>query len=81
MQVDYTARFLAAYASAPARIQRTFDKQVAYLLQNLRHPSLHAKKYDEKLDRWQARVTRAWRFYFRIEGDMYVLLDLIKHPK
>jgi hypothetical protein len=81
MQIHYTARFLAAYASAPASIKRAFDKQVAYLLQNLRHPSLHAKKYDERQDRWQARVTRDWRFYFQIEGDTYVLLDIMKHPK
>jgi hypothetical protein len=81
MQYRPTERFLASYESAPLRIQRAFDKQLAYLLRNLRHPSLHAKKYDEKLDRWQARVTRDWRFYFRIEGDTYVLLDIMKHPK
>jgi hypothetical protein len=81
MQIHYTARFLRAYGSAPARIQRAFDKQVAYLLQNIRHPSLRAKKYDEILDKWQARVTRDWRFYFQIDGDMYVLLDIMKHPK
>jgi hypothetical protein len=43
------------------------------------HPSLRAKKYDT--ERWQARVTRDWRFYFRIEGDSYILLDIMRHPK
>lgn len=51
------------------------------LLQNLRHPSLHAKKYDEGKDRWQARVTLDWRFYFNIIDDTYVLLDITSHPK
>ena len=49
--------------------------------QNLRHPSLHAKKYDATRDIWQARVTRGWRFYFQIEGDTYTILSLIPHPK
>jgi hypothetical protein len=26
--------------------------------------------------RWQARITRDWRFYFRIEGSTYILLTL-----
>jgi hypothetical protein len=41
------------------------------------HP--RAKKYDEK--RWQARVTHDWRCYFRIEGDTYILLAIMAHPK
>jgi hypothetical protein len=32
-------------------------------------------------DRWQARVNRDWRFYFTIEGDTYIILDIIPHPK
>jgi plasmid maintenance system killer protein len=32
----------------------------------LLHPSLHAKKYDEENDVWQARVNKDWRFYFTI---------------
>ena len=35
-------------------IQRAFDKQLLRMLQNLRHPSLRAKKYDESADLWQA---------------------------
>ncbi len=81
MRVHYTERFLKAYGSAPARIQRTFDKQAAYLVQDIRHSSLRAKKYDEANDIWQARVNQDWRFYFQIDRDMYVLLDIMKHPK
>jgi hypothetical protein len=49
------------------------------LLRDLRHPSIQAKKYDAT--RWQGRVTRGWRFYFRIEDDAYVVLDIMAHPK
>jgi hypothetical protein len=81
MNIRRTTHFDRAYSIAPADIQAAFNKQVALLLQDLRHPSLHAKKYDEGRDRWQARVTRDWRFYFRVEDDTYILLDIIPHPK
>jgi len=51
------------------------------LVQDIRHPSLRAKKYDEAQDIWQARVNQDWRFYFQIEGGTYILLDIMKHPK
>jgi hypothetical protein len=62
-------------------VQKAFDKQAKFLIQDLRHPSLHSKKYDEARDIWQARVTRDWRFYFTIEGDTYHLHTIIRHPK
>jgi hypothetical protein len=81
MRLHYTERFRRSYESAPPAIQRAFDRRAALLVANLRHPSLRAKKYDEARDIWQARVTRDWRLYFTIEGDLYHLVDLIPHPK
>jgi mRNA interferase RelE/StbE len=70
-----------SYLKAPPAVQKAFDKQIKFLLQNLHHPSLRAKKYDEANNRWQARVTLSWRFYFKIVGDIYYILDIIPHPK
>lgn len=42
------------------------------LVQNLNHPSLHAKKYDDAKDKWKARVNRNWRLFFKIVGGTYV---------
>jgi mRNA-degrading endonuclease RelE of RelBE toxin-antitoxin system len=81
MKLQWTSHFARAYSKAPKDIQAAFDKQSLLLLQNLRHPSLRAKKYDEGEDSWQARVTRDWRFYFLIRGDTYILQDIIPHPK
>lgn len=81
MILDHTPHFVRSYTKAPANIQRAFDKQSLLLLQNLRHPSLHAKKYDESQDLWQARVTGSWRFYFKIIGDVYRLEEIKAHPK
>jgi len=80
MRLLYTERFRRSYAGAPSSIQKR-HKQLALLVENLRHPSLRAKKYDEVRDIWQARVNSGWRFYFVIRGDLYYLLDLIPHPK
>lgn len=65
----------------PHSSKKRFYKQSRLLLENLRHPSLRAKKYDEARDIWQARVTRDWRFYFKIVADTYYLIDIIPHPK
>jgi len=51
------------------------------LEQNLHHPSLRAKKYDESKNLWQARVNDDWRFYFKIIDDTYRILKVIRHPK
>lgn len=81
MRTDYSAFFLRQYHKAPEEIRQALRKQVSLLLENLRHPSLHAKKYDEHGDILQARVSRDWRFYFQIKGDTYYLLKIIQHPK
>jgi len=81
MKLQWTSHFARAYFKAPKEIQAAFDKQSLLLLQDSRHSSLRAKKYDVGRGRWQARVTRNWRFYFRIEDDTYILLDIIPHPK
>lgn len=81
MKVRFTDRADKDYADLPVAIRKAFGKQLRFLLANLRHPSLQAKKYSESLDVWQGRVTRGWRFYFKIEGEEYVILSIIPHPK
>lgn len=81
MRVTFSERFRKSYESAPPHIQRAFDRRLAFLLQDLRHPSLRAKKYDVARGIWQARVNGGWRFYFTFEGDAYHLHDIILHPK
>jgi mRNA interferase RelE/StbE len=80
MKLRFTERADKDYADLPAKERKAFKKQLAFLLTNLQHPSLRAKKYDEANDLWQARVTRSWRFYFKIVGDEYVIVSIIPHP-
>ncbi len=81
MRLLFSERFSRSFREAPENIQRAFSKQLAHLLRNLHHPSLRAKKYDEKRGIWQARVNGGWRFYFTVEGDLYHLIDITPHPK
>ena len=81
MNIALRERAIASLAAAAPPIQRAFIKQVNFLARNLQHPSLRAKKYDESQDLWQARINDDWRFYFIIEDDVYVIQDIIPHPK
>ena len=81
MTVHLSLRAIEQLAAAPVPIQKAFIKQINFLVRNLHHPGLHAKKYDEANDRWQARVNDDWRFYFTIAGDTYRISELKPHPK
>ena len=81
MKVVLSDRAIESLKDAPRNVQRAFEKQLRFLVDNLLHPSLHAKKYDEANDLWQARVNKDWRFYFTITDDTYRIEEVIAHPK
>jgi mRNA-degrading endonuclease RelE of RelBE toxin-antitoxin system len=81
VKVAFTEHFKKQYQRLSDSRKAKFDKQLSFLLSNLRHPSLRAKKYDEAKGIWQARVDDAYRFYFLIEDDTYLLLSIIPHAK
>jgi len=81
MKVVFSDRAIEAVKDAPRNVQRALEKQLRFLSDNIQHPSLHAKKYSESQDLWQARVNNAWRFYFTIIDDTYRIEDVIAHPK
>ncbi|MFZ0959650.1 MAG: hypothetical protein WAO35_02000 [Terriglobia bacterium] len=81
MMVLLSDRAIESLSDAPSDVQRAFEKQLRFLVSNLRHPSLPAKKFDESRDLWQARVNHNWRFYFTITNDTYCIEDVIAHPK
>jgi len=81
MKVAFTDAAINDLTDAPSAVKKAFFKQIRFLQENLHHPSLRAKKYDEGKDRWQARVNKDWRFYFKIIDDTYVVSRVIPHPK
>lgn len=46
MKIGYTTKGWDSFRHAPPSIQKAFFKQITFLEQDLRHPSLHAKKYN-----------------------------------
>lgn len=79
MHVVFTAPFQDQYRKLSADVKRKFEKQLLFLLKDMRHPSLRAKKYDEGRDVWQARVDGHYRFYFQICNDAYWMLGIMRH--
>jgi mRNA-degrading endonuclease RelE of RelBE toxin-antitoxin system len=81
MKWQHSNRSKQDYNNAPLNIQKAFDKQARLLAENLRHPSIQAKKIDQTNDVWQGRVNQDWRFFFQIVDDTYVIVRIIPHPK
>jgi hypothetical protein len=82
MKIQFTKNGRKDYNSLPPDIQALADKQFDLLVRiGILHNSLHAKKYGEADDYWQARLSRDWRLYFFIIGDMYLIHEIKKHPK
>jgi len=81
MRPDYTRRGRGVLKDLPLPIRKAFYKQAGLLVENLFHPSLRAKKFDEANDFLAGENQPAWRFYFVIEGDRYVITNITPHPK
>lgn len=81
MKWQHSGRSKADYDGLQPSIKKAFEKQVRLLAANLLHPSLHAKKYDESQNLWQARVNKGWRFFFTIVNDTYIIVRIVPHPK
>ena len=47
MKYERTFNFKRGYKKLPAEAQKAFEKQVVFLLSDIRHPSLRAKDADQ----------------------------------
>ncbi|MBI3334995.1 MAG: type II toxin-antitoxin system RelE/ParE family toxin [Candidatus Portnoybacteria bacterium] len=81
MRLQFSEPFMEDYAELPREIKKRTDKQLHFLLSNLRHPSLQTRKLtkDPMGRTWYARITRDYRFTFEIKGDVYFLRRIGKH--
>ncbi len=81
MRIRISETALKQYNKLPTALKQKANKQFEYLLSDVRHPSLHAKKYKESDDLWQASIDKNWRFYFFIVSPEYIIVSVIRHPK
>lgn len=79
MRYETSPHFDRNFRKLSQQIHSAFRKQISFLLNDIRYPSLRAKKYDETQGIWQARVTNNVRFYFKIDNDTYYLIEIEKH--
>lgn len=81
MKIAFAKKALDDYLDLPKELKRKADKQFSLLIKNLRHPSIHVKKYDESQNIWQGRIDKQYRFFFKIEKDIIYIITITKHPK
>ena len=81
MRLIASTRFWRDYHKLPGPMQAQVDKTLALLEENPHHSGLHTHKRQGEKEVWQARVTRSYRVYFKIEDDTVHLLTVVAHEK
>ncbi|MCG2722743.1 MAG: type II toxin-antitoxin system RelE/ParE family toxin [Thermodesulfovibrionales bacterium] len=79
MKVSFTKPFKRDYKKLPGNIQELIDKQITYLLENPKHPSLQIKKMEGHPFIWEARITKGYRMTLQIDGDTCLLRRVGTH--
>lgn len=65
----------------PKVIQKKALRQLKFLVSNLRHPSIRAKKIIGSDDIWEGRVDKFYRFTFKMEDDEIRLRRVGRHDR
>jgi len=79
MKIKAYERFRRAYRGLPSEVQKRVDKQIAFLSENIHHPSLRAKKIKGRVEIWEARVDYQHRLTFEIIEDTILLRVVGNH--
>jgi mRNA-degrading endonuclease RelE of RelBE toxin-antitoxin system len=74
-----TDRFVRDYEALPAEVRKRVDRKLAYLLQNIAHPSLRVKRLRRVEGIFEGSISMDYRFLFSITTDAYVLIRVGKH--
>ena len=77
--IEFTERLRKDYRALPKRIQEKLKKQVGFLAENPRHPSLRTHRIRGSDRYWEFYIDDAWRCVFRREGNVYYLIAAGTH--
>lgn len=85
MKLEFTKAFIKDYRKLPSNIQKITDKNLALLIANSKHPSLHVKKMNDPRSIWEGRVSDSYRFTFQVKGETCFLRrigthDMLRNP-
>ena len=79
MKIILTDPFKKDYEKLPKQIQIRTDKQLKFLSENPYHPSLDTKKIHGVIDIWEGRISKDYRFTFKITGDKFIIRRIGLH--
>jgi len=79
MKLIFTRYFIREYQNLPKDIQKQVDKKLELLENSPRHPSLRVHKIKKTKEILEGRVTKNYRFTFRIERDFCILRRIGTH--
>lgn len=63
----------------PVNIQRKLEKQLMFLIEDVRHPSLHARKMSGEINKYEARIDYHYRFTYAMSNDTVTILAVGLH--
>lgn len=81
MRILAYERFRKSYQRLPHLIQAKVDKQLRWLTENMRHPSLQVKPVKGAKGIWEARVDLHYRMTFEVIGDTIYLRVVGNHDE
>lgn len=79
MRITRLDPFKRSYKKLPKFVQKKTDRILTLLAQDLRHPSIRAKKIQGAGDIWEGRIDRFHRFTFQIKDDEIILRSIGAH--
>lgn len=79
MKINLTGTFKKDYKSLPPEIKAKTKKQLRFLAENPKHPSLKIHRIEGTKDFWEFYVDRSYRGVFTREGEIFVLRHIGPH--
>ena len=77
--IELTERVRRDYRTLPKPVQKKFKKQLEFLAENPRHPSLRIHRIRGSSDYGEFYIDDAYRCIFRRQGNVYYLLAAGPH--
>jgi mRNA interferase RelE/StbE len=78
VKIRRTDSFLKDYEELPPQIKSLVNKQLSFLVENPKHPSLRLKKL-KGTDKFEIRITKGYRLTLRFLGDILELRRVGTH--
>ncbi len=78
-KISPTRRFYKDLLHLPQDTQDKVWQSIDTLSRDPKHPSLRIKKMSGRVNVWEGRITKAYRFTFEIKGDLYILRRVGTH--